>query len=94
MTNPALTAAGFTARAIEREQQQFAVEAQRLADHAAHIAANPPTRQRSVSGDLTHLIQEATLLLRRGVTIEASVEALGLMEAEADTPAPLTTTDQ
>jgi hypothetical protein len=82
MDNRALTAASFTARAVEHEQQQFVVQAQRLADHAARIAANPPTEKRTASGDLIRLVQEATLLLKTAVTIEASSATLGLMQAD------------
>ncbi|MEV5283389.1 hypothetical protein ACFYMW_35680 [Streptomyces sp. NPDC006692] len=86
MTNPQLTAASFLSRSIEDEQRRFAQEAQRLAEQAARIAANPPTSGRgTVSGDLTRLIQEATFLLKRAVTIEASLEAVGLMGAEKTT---------
>ncbi|GGZ83598.1 hypothetical protein [Streptomyces rubiginosohelvolus] len=86
MANPQLTAASFMSRSIEDEQRRFAQEAERLAEQAARIAANPPGVGRStVSGDLTRLIQEATFLLKRSVTIEAGLEAVGLMNAETAT---------
>ena len=87
MSEQHLTAAGFLSRSLEDEQRRFVEEAESLADHAARIAARPPASGRStVSGDLTSLIQEATFLLKRAVTIEASLEAVGLMAAEAGTP--------
>ncbi|MFE9850375.1 hypothetical protein ACFYPN_16400 [Streptomyces sp. NPDC005576] len=70
---------------LKREQDQFAEEAERLAKQAAYIAANPPADGRTVSGDLTRLITEATFLLKRAVTIEAGLEAVGLMGAEVAT---------
>ncbi|MFE7485426.1 hypothetical protein [Streptomyces sp. NPDC057552] len=70
---------------LKRDQAQFAEEAERLAKQAAYIAANPPTAGRAASGDLTRLIQEAAFLLKRAVTIEAGLEAVGLMGAEAAT---------
>ncbi|WP_329212309.1 hypothetical protein [Streptomyces sp. NBC_01708] len=70
---------------LKREQAQYAEEAERLAKQAAHIAANPPTDGRTVSGDIARLIQEAAFLLKRAVTIEAGVEAAGLMNAETAT---------
>ncbi|NEA20194.1 hypothetical protein [Streptomyces halstedii] len=67
---------------LKREQAQFAEEAERLAAQAAYIAATPPAPGRNtVSGDITRLIQEATFLLKRAVTIEA----VGLMNAETAT---------
>ncbi|MFI1576279.1 hypothetical protein ACH4VQ_36415 [Streptomyces anulatus] len=85
MTNPQLTAASFLSRSIEDEQRRFAQEAERLAEQAARIAANPPATGRTASGDLTRLIAEATYLLKRAVTIEAGLEAVGLMGAETAT---------
>ncbi|WP_331728931.1 hypothetical protein OG693_39040 (plasmid) [Streptomyces sp. NBC_01259] len=85
MANPQLTAASFLSRSIEDEQRRFTQEAELLAEHAARIAANPPTGKRTASGDLTRLIQEAALLLKRAVTIEAGSEAIGLMGAETAT---------
>lgn len=38
-----------------------------------------------MSGDITRLIQEAAFLLKRAVTIEAGLEAVGLMDAETAT---------
>ncbi|MGW3400295.1 hypothetical protein [Streptomyces zhihengii] len=70
---------------LKRDQGQFAEEAERLAKNAAYIAANPPSDGRTVSGDITRLIQEAAFLLKRAVTIEAGIEAVGLMNAEAAT---------
>lgn len=86
MPNPQLTAASFMSRSIQDEQRRFAQEAERLAKQAAYIAANPPSDGRAVSGDITRLIQEAAFLLKRAATIEASLEAVGLMNAEAATP--------
>lgn len=83
MPNPQLTAASFLSRSIEDEQRRFTQEAEHLAEQATRIAANPPAAGRNtVSGDLTRLIQEATFLLKRAVTIEATLEAVGLMGAE------------
>ncbi|KQX44540.1 hypothetical protein OH797_38435 (plasmid) [Streptomyces anulatus] len=70
---------------LKREQAQFAEEADRLAKQAAYIAANPPSEGRAVSGDITRLIQEAAFLLKRAATIEAGLEAVGLMDAETAT---------
>lgn len=70
---------------LKREQAQFAEEAARLASQAAYIAANPPSEGRAVSGDITRLMQEAAFLLRRAATIEAGLEAVGLINAEAAT---------
>lgn len=70
---------------LKREQAQFAEEGERLARQAAYIAANPPTGGRKVSGDITRLIQEAAFLLKRAVTIEAGLEAVGLVSAETAT---------
>ncbi|MFJ3601958.1 hypothetical protein ACIPVA_04085 [Streptomyces anulatus] len=70
---------------LKREQAQFSEEAERLAKQAAYIAATPPSDGRAVSGDITRLIQEAAFLLKRAATIEAGLEAAGLMGAEAAT---------
>lgn len=71
---------------LKRDRAQFAEEAERLAEQAARIAANPPGAGRNtVSGDLARLIQEAAFLLKRAATIEAGLEAVGLMGAEAAT---------
>ncbi|MET7584671.1 hypothetical protein [Streptomyces microflavus] len=87
MSNPQLTTASFLSRSIEDEQRRFAQEAERLAEQDACIAANPPGAERGThSGDITRLIQEATFLLKRAVTIEAGLEAVGLMGAEAAIP--------
>lgn len=80
-----LTSAAFLSRTVTKEQEAFTHEARLVAEQAARIAANPPTVQRSVSGDLTRLSQEVAFLLRRAAKIEASLEALGLMEAETST---------
>ncbi|MFD7866960.1 hypothetical protein [Streptomyces sp. NPDC059783] len=72
--------------ALKRDQALFAEEAEHLAEEAARIAANPPSDGRTVSGDLVRLIQEAGFLLKRATTIEASLQAVGLMSAEADSP--------
>lgn len=80
-----VTAGDALTCSLKREQAQFSEEAERLAKQAAHIAANPPADGRTVSGDITRLIQEATFLLKRAVTIEAGLEAVGLMGAEAIT---------
>jgi hypothetical protein len=80
-----LTAASFLTRSTEQDQQRWAEEAARLAEQAASIAANPPRNGRKVSGDITRLIQTAALLLQRSATIEASLDALDLMNAEAAT---------
>lgn len=86
MANPPMTAASFLSRSIQDEQRRFVQEAELLAEHAARIAANPPAAGRNtVSGDLTRLIQEATFLLKRAVTIETGLEAVGLMGAETAT---------
>ncbi|TFI30189.1 hypothetical protein [Streptomyces sp. 4R-3d] len=68
---------------LKREHAQYAEEAERLAKQAAHIAASTPAYGRKVSGDITRLITEATFLLKRAVTIEAGLEAVGLMGAAA-----------
>ncbi|QYA98734.1 hypothetical protein KZO11_36765 [Streptomyces anulatus] len=88
MSNSQLTAASFLTRSIEDEQRRFTQEAERLAEQAARIAANPPNGQRTASGDLTRLIAEATCLLKRAVTIEAGLEAVGLIGAETATMLP------
>ncbi|MEW2068612.1 hypothetical protein [Streptomyces sp. NPDC007346] len=81
-----VTAHDALAYSLKREQAQFSEEAKRLAEQAARIAANPPAAGRNtVSGDLTRLIQEAAFLLKRAATIEAGLEAVGLMGAEAAT---------
>ncbi|MEU2578868.1 hypothetical protein ACIP3B_36535 [Streptomyces anulatus] len=85
MTNPQLTAASFLSRSIDDEQRRFTQQAERLAEQAARIAANPPGAGRTAPGDLTRLIAEATYLLKRAVTIEAGLEAVGLMGAETAT---------
>ncbi|MFJ6438432.1 hypothetical protein [Streptomyces sp. NPDC091416] len=81
-----VTASEALTYSIKREQAQFAEEAERLAAQVAYIATNPPTDGRTVSGDITRLIQEATFLLKRAVTIEAGLEAVGLICAETVTP--------
>ncbi|SFY52058.1 hypothetical protein [Streptomyces sp. F-1] len=78
-----ITAAHALARSITGEQQMFTEDAQRIAEQAAYIAANPPVEGRTVSGDLTRLSQYVADLLRRAAKIEASVQALALMKAEA-----------
>lgn len=80
-----VTARDALTSSIKREQGRFAEEAERLAKHAAYIAANPPADGRTVSGDITHLIDEAVFLLRRAVAMEANLEAVGLMDAERAT---------
>ncbi|MFJ1900417.1 hypothetical protein [Streptomyces sp. NPDC088115] len=85
MANSSLTAASFLSRSIEDEQRRFTQEAELLAEHAARIAANPGCGKRTASGDLTRLIQEAALLLKRAVTIEAGSEAIELMGVETAT---------
>lgn len=80
-----VTASEALTYSLKREQGQFADEAERLAKQAEYIAANPPTNGRTVSGDITRLIQEAAFLLKRAVTIEAGMEAVGLMNVEAAT---------
>ncbi|MFF6931590.1 hypothetical protein [Streptomyces californicus] len=82
-----VTARDALSYSLKRDQAQFAEEAERLAKQAAHIAANPPTDGRSVSGDITRLMQEAAFLLKRAVTIEAGLEAVGLMGVETATTA-------
>ncbi|MGW6466045.1 hypothetical protein [Streptomyces rubiginosohelvolus] len=77
-----VTAHDALSYSLKRDQAQFAEEAERLAKQAAYIAANPPADGRSVSGDITRLMQEAAFLLKRAVTIEAGLEAVGLMSAE------------
>ncbi|MYW29685.1 hypothetical protein [Streptomyces sp. SID2119] len=81
---PKVTARDALAYSLKRDQAQFAEEAERLAKQAAYIAANPPADGRSVSGDITRLMQEAAFLLKRAVTIEAGLEAVGLLNAEAE----------
>ncbi|WP_228994313.1 hypothetical protein [Streptomyces sp. DH8] len=80
-----VTAHDVLTYSLKREQTQFTEEAERLAKQAAYIAANPPADGRSVSGDITRLMQEAAFLLKRAVTIEAGLEAVGLMGAETAT---------
>ncbi|MFJ3283322.1 hypothetical protein [Streptomyces halstedii] len=80
-----VTAHDALAYSLKREQGQFAEEAERLAKQATYIAANPPADGRTVSGDITRLIQEAAFLLRRAATIEAGLEAVGLMNAQTTT---------
>lgn len=80
-----VTARDALAYSLKREQGQFAEEAERLARQAAYTAANPPADGRSVSGDITRLMQEAAFLLKWAVTIEAGLEAVGLMGAETAT---------
>ncbi|MFJ8923820.1 hypothetical protein ACIREK_30635 [Streptomyces sp. NPDC102415] len=80
-----VTATDALAYSLKREQAQYAEEAERLAKQAAYIAANPPTDGRTVSGDISRLIQEAAFLLKRAVTIEAGLEAIGLMNVETTT---------
>lgn len=80
-----VTAHDALAYSLKREQAQYTEEAERLARQAAYIAANPPTDGRTVSGDINRLIQEAAFLLKRAVTIEAGLEAVGLMNAETAT---------
>ncbi|MGC4925497.1 hypothetical protein [Streptomyces sp. DT117] len=80
-----VTASDALTYSLKREQAQFSEEAQRLAKQAAYIAANPPADGRTVSGDITRLIQEAAFLLKRAATIEAGLEAVGLVGAEAAT---------
>lgn len=83
MSSPQMTTSAFLGRIIAQEQETFTDEANRLAEQAAHIAANPPTTGRgTVSGDLTRLIQSATFLLQRAVKIEATIEAVGLMASD------------
>ncbi|MFD5695944.1 hypothetical protein [Streptomyces rubiginosohelvolus] len=82
---PKVTARDALSYSLKRDQAQFAEEAERLAKQAAYIAVNPPADGRSVSGDITRLMQEATFLLKRAVTIEAGLEAVGLMGAETAT---------
>ncbi|MFF3531365.1 hypothetical protein ACFYX5_32290 [Streptomyces rubiginosohelvolus] len=80
-----VTAHDALSYSLKRDQAQFDEEAERLAKQAAYIAANPPADGRSVSGDITRLMQEAAFLLKRAVTIEAGLEAVGLMSAETAT---------
>ncbi|MFF4858573.1 hypothetical protein ACFY2N_27170 [Streptomyces rubiginosohelvolus] len=80
-----VTAHDALSYSLKRDQAQFAEEAERLAKQAAYIAANPPADGRTVSGDITRLMQEAAFLLKRAVTIEAGLEAVGLMGAETAT---------
>lgn len=80
---PNLTTASFLARVIQQEQQLFAEEAQSMARQAAHVAANPPTAQRTVAGELTRLSQDVAHLLSRASKIEASIAALTLLEADS-----------
>ncbi|WP_405506273.1 hypothetical protein OG323_05845 [Streptomyces cyaneofuscatus] len=80
-----VTAHDVLTYSLKREQGQFAEEAERLAKQAAYIAANPPADGRTVSGDIARLIQEAAFLLKRAATIEAGLEAVGLMDAETAT---------
>ncbi|GAA2199914.1 hypothetical protein [Streptomyces bangladeshensis] len=77
-----ITAATALTRAITWEQEAFARDAEMAARTAAHIAANPPTAGRSVSGDLTRLSQYVADLLRRAAKIEAGLEAISLMDAD------------
>ncbi|MFD9871733.1 hypothetical protein ACFXI8_26885 [Streptomyces niveus] len=83
-----VTAHDVLTYSLKREQAQFFEEAARLAKQAAYIAANPPSDGRKASGDITRLIQEATFLLKRAVTIEAGLEAVGLMNTEASSTEP------
>lgn len=82
-----ITAADALARSIAWEQEAFARDAEMIVRQATHIAANPPAVGRTVSGDVTRLAQYVADLLRRSAKIEASLEALTLMDAEAETPA-------
>ncbi|MGW2652176.1 hypothetical protein ACWC1D_00720 [Streptomyces sp. NPDC001478] len=77
-----VTAKEALAYSLKRDQAQFVEEAERLASQAAYIAANPPSDGRSVSGDITRLIQEAAFLLKRATTIEAGLGAVALMNGE------------
>ncbi|MFD7867971.1 hypothetical protein [Streptomyces sp. NPDC059783] len=70
---------------LKRDQAQFIEEAECLASQAACIAANPPSDGRSISGDITRLIQEAAFLLKRATTIEAGLGAIALMNGETAT---------
>ncbi|MYX26082.1 hypothetical protein GTY75_05260 [Streptomyces sp. SID8381] len=81
-----VTAAAALATNITWELESFTREAEMIAEKAAHIAANPPSAERTVSGDVTRLAQYVTDLLRRAATIEASQKAISLMEAESETP--------
>ena len=76
-----IDAATALSRVTEWEQEAFARDAERAAHAAAHIAANPPTMGRTVSGDLARLSQAVADLLRRAAKIEASLEALSLKNA-------------
>lgn len=80
-----MTGANFLARSTESEQARFSEEATRLSEQAAYIAANPPRTGRKSSGDIARLIQTATFLLQRAAAIEATLEAVGVMGAEANT---------
>ncbi|MYR75154.1 MULTISPECIES: hypothetical protein [unclassified Streptomyces] len=80
-----VTARDALTYSLKREQAQFAEEAERLAKQAAYIAANPAATGRTISGDIARLLQEATFLLKRAATIEAGLEAVELMGAEAIT---------
>ncbi|MFE9913466.1 hypothetical protein [Streptomyces clavifer] len=80
-----VTAQDALSYSLKREQAQFAEEAERLAEQAAYIAANPPSDGRTVSGDITRLMQEAAFLLKRAVTIEAGLDAVEMMNAETST---------
>lgn len=84
MSSSDLTPANFLARSTEQERKLFDQEAKRLVEQAVHISANPPSAGRKVSGDITRLIQSAAFLLSRAAKIEASSEALELMDVEAD----------
>lgn len=85
MSNTPLTSASFMARSIEKEQERFTQEAERLVEQATYIASAPPVGQHKVSGDIIRLIQDASFLLKRAVAIEADTEALGLMGVENTT---------
>ncbi|MCX5000967.1 hypothetical protein [Streptomyces longwoodensis] len=78
-----IDAAAALTRATEWELEAFVKDAEKAARDAAHIAANPPTMGRTVSGDLTRLSQYVADLLRRAAKIEASFEALSLMGTAA-----------
>ncbi len=84
MANPptSVTAEALLSRGVAREQEDFIRDARRVAELAAHIPENPPTAQRAVSGDLTRLSQYVADLLRRAAKIEATIEAVGLMETD------------
>lgn len=81
-TPPATSVDGFLSRRISGDIRAYRVDAERIAELAARIAANPPSPGSSMSGDVARLSQYVIDLLRSAARIEANMEAVQLVQAD------------